>query len=171
MIRSVRGKRPKIDPSAYVAETAVVIGDATLESGVSVWFGAVIRADNDSIVIGEDTNIQDGAIVHADPNEPVRIGKRVTLGHQAIVHAATVEDDVLVGIGAIVLNGAVIGEGSLIGARALVTAGTHVPPRSLVLGVPGKVVGSVDDKRFAVIRATAEEYLHHREEYKKSYGA
>jgi len=170
MIRTVGGKRPKIDPTAYVAETAMVIGDATLEAQVSVWFGAVIRADNDAIVIGEGTNIQDQAVVHADPGEPVRIGKRVTLGHQAIVHAATLGDDVLIGIGAIVLNGAVVGEGSLIGARALVTAGMQVPPRSLVLGVPGKVVGTVDEERFALIRTTAEHYLRHQGEYKKSYG-
>ncbi|NOZ06550.1 MAG: gamma carbonic anhydrase family protein [Chloroflexi bacterium] len=169
MIREIRGKRPQIDPTAFVAETAVVIGDAILGPHASVWFGAVVRADNDQIVIGEGTNIQDGAIVHADPGEPVHIGKRVTLGHQAIVHAATLEDDVLIGIGAVVLNGAVIGEGSLVGSRALVTAGTKVPPRSLVLGVPGKVVGSVDDERFAIIQTTAAHYLHHQEVYKKSY--
>ncbi len=169
MIREVNGKRPRIDPTAFVAETAVVIGDAILEAHASVWFGAIVRADNDQIFIGEDTNIQDGAIVHADPGEPVHIGKRVTLGHQAIVHAATLEDDVLVGIGAVVLNGAVIGEGSLIGARALVTAGTKVPPRSLVLGVPGKVVGPIDDKRFAIIQTTAAHYLEHQETYKESY--
>lgn len=170
MIRSVGGKRPRIDASAYVAETAVVIGDATLEARASVWFGAVIRADNDAIHIGEETNIQDGAIVHADPNEPVHIGNRVTLGHQAVVHAATVEDDVLIGNGAMVLNGAVIGAGSIVGAKALVTTGTMVPPRSLVLGVPGKVVGSVDDERFQLIRWTTQNYLDHREEYKTSYG-
>ena len=129
-----------IDPTAFIHESAVVIGAVTLGARASVWPTAVIRADADHIEIGDDTNIQDGAVIHCDPGIPCTIGKRVTVGHRAVIHGALVQDDCLIGIGAIVLNKAVIGRGSLVGSGAVVTEGTVIPPDSLVLGVPARVV-------------------------------
>ncbi|MHB8838630.1 MAG: gamma carbonic anhydrase family protein [Gemmatimonadaceae bacterium] len=130
----------------YVHPSAVIIGDVTLGRDASVWPTAVLRGDSDAIVIGDETNVQDGAVIHVDPDVPVRVGHRVTIGHRAVIHGCTIEDDCLIGIGAIVLNGAVIGTGSVIGAGAVVREGMIVPPGSLVLGVPGKVVRAVDDE-------------------------
>ncbi len=130
---------------SWVHPSAVVIGDVTLGRDASVWPTAVLRGDNDAIVIGDETNVQDGAIIHVDAGKPVRVGNRVTIGHRAVLHGCTVEDECMIGIGAIVLNGAVIGAGSVIGAGALVPEGMIVPPGSLALGVPAKVVRSVDD--------------------------
>ncbi|MEV8592143.1 gamma carbonic anhydrase family protein [Streptomyces sp. NPDC052012] len=139
LITGIGGREPKVDPGAFVAPTASVIGDVTLEAGASVWYGAVLRGDVESISVGADANVQDNCTVHADPGFPVRIGARVSVGHNAVVHGATVEDDCLVGMGATVLNGAVIGAGSLVAAQALVPQGMVVPPGSLVAGVPAKV--------------------------------
>ena len=129
----------------YIAPSAVVLGAVTLGARTSIWPCAVVRADTDRVIIGDDSNVQDGAVLHCDEGIPCTIGNRVTIGHRAIVHGATVEDDTLVGMGAIVLNRAVVGKGSLVGAGALVTEGTVVPPGSLVLGVPAKVVRPVTD--------------------------
>jgi len=125
--------------SAFIHKRATVIGDVTLGERASVWPAAVIRGDTDHIVIGDDSNVQDGAVVHVDEGIPCVIGARVTIGHRAVVHGATVENDCLIGIGAIVLNKAVIGKGSIVAAGALVPEGMVVPPGSLVMGVPGKV--------------------------------
>ena len=135
----------KIDPSVYIHDTAVVVGQVTLGQRTSVWPTAVIRADTDRIAIGEDSNIQDGAILHTDVGIPCTIGKRVTIGHRAVVHGAEVQDDCLIGIGAIVLNNSVIGRGSIVGAGAVVTEGTIIPPGSLVLGAPARVVKQLSD--------------------------
>ena len=129
-----------IDPTAFIHETAVVIGDVHLGARSSIWPTAVLRADCDRIEIGEESNVQDGAVLHADEGIPCIVGKRVTIGHRAIVHGALVQDDALIGMGAIVLNKAVVGRGSLIGAGAVVSEGVVIPPDSMVLGVPGKVV-------------------------------
>jgi carbonic anhydrase/acetyltransferase-like protein (isoleucine patch superfamily) len=134
-----------IDPTAYIAQGAVVLGDVQIGKDSSVWYNSVLRGDTDRITIGEATNIQDLSMIHADPGIPCVIGNRVTVGHRAILHGCIVEDDCLIGMGAIVLNGARIGRGSLIGAAALVLEGTVVPPESLVLGFPAKVVRQVDD--------------------------
>jgi carbonic anhydrase/acetyltransferase-like protein (isoleucine patch superfamily) len=131
---------PVVDPTAYVHPAAVVLGRVTLGARASVWPSAVLRGDRDAIVVGDESNIQDGAVVHVDPGLPVHIGRRVTVGHRAVLHGCTVEDGALIGIGALVLNGAVIGAGSLVGAGAVVSEGTVVPPGMLVLGVPGRVV-------------------------------
>ena len=128
----------------YIHPSAIIIGNVTLGRDASVWPTAVLRGDSDSIVIGDETNVQDGVIIHVDPGAPVHVGHRVTIGHRAVIHGCTIEDDCLIGIGAIVLNGAVIGAGSVIGAGALVPEEVSVPPGSLVLGVPGKVVRAVD---------------------------
>ncbi|MET8977231.1 gamma carbonic anhydrase family protein [Streptomyces sp. NPDC004539] len=139
LITGIGGREPKIDAEAFVAPTATVIGDVTLGAGASVWYGAVLRGDVESIAVGAASNIQDNCTLHADPGFPVRVGERVSVGHNAVVHGATVEDDCLVGMGATVLNGAVIGAGSLVAAQALVPQGMVVPPGSLVAGVPAKV--------------------------------
>lgn len=134
-----------IHPDAFIHPEAFVCGDVTLGARASVWPSAVIRADCAPITIGESTNVQDGVVIHVDPGAPCTIGARVTIGHRAIVHGATVEDDCLIAMGAIVLNGAVVGRGSLIGAGAVCGEGVIVPPNSLVLGVPGRVVRAMDD--------------------------
>ncbi|MFF0200125.1 gamma carbonic anhydrase family protein [Streptomyces sp. NPDC005017] len=139
LITGIGGKEPTIDESAFVAPTASVIGDVTLGAGASVWYGAVLRGDVERISVGASSNVQDNCTLHADPGFPVSVGERVSIGHNAVVHGATVEDDCLIGMGATVLNGAVIGAGSLVAAQTLVPQGMVVPPGSLVAGVPGKV--------------------------------
>ncbi len=132
--------KPRIHNSAYIAPTATIIGDVEIEEGASVWDGAVLRGDVSYIKIGKNTNIQDNAVVHVDFNEPTIIGENVTIGHMAVVHAAKIGNNVIVGIHAVILNGAEIGDGSVVGAGAVVTSRTKIPPKSLVLGIPGKVV-------------------------------
>ncbi|MBM3907097.1 MAG: gamma carbonic anhydrase family protein [Gemmatimonadetes bacterium] len=143
----------------FVHPSAVIIGNVTLGRDASVWPTAVLRGDSDAIVIGDETNVQDGTIVHVDPGAPVRVGSRVTIGHRAVIHGCTIEDDCLIGIGAIILNRAVIGAGSMVGAGAVVTEGMVVPPGSLVLGVPAKVVRAVDDELRQRIARGAAAYL------------
>lgn len=159
MIRSAAGKTPDIDRNAFVHDAAEVIGWVQLGSTSSVWPGAVVRGDVERIEVGTETNIQDGAVLHSDPGVPLVIGDRVTVGHQACLHGCAVEDEVLVGIGARVLNGAHIGTGSIIGAAALVPEGAEIPAGSLVLGVPGKVVREVTEKETARLRSSAQRYI------------
>jgi len=143
--------KPRIGKGTYIAPTAVIIGDVEIAEGVSVWDGAVIRGDVSYIKIGKNSNVQDNCVIHVDHNEPAIIGENVTVGHMAVVHGAKIGNNVLVGIHAVVLSGAEIGEGSVIGAGAVVTPETKIPPKSLVLGIPGKVVKQGDDiKRMAV---------------------
>ena len=151
-------KRPRIDASCFIHDRASVIGDVTLAKNVSIWPFASIRGDVDPVVLGEGSNVQDGCVIHTDKGFPVTIGKNVTMGHMAIVHGATVEDDCLIGIRAVVLNGARIGRGSLIAAGAVVTPGTEIPPNSLVMGMPGKVV-KTDPKLAESNRHNAERYV------------
>ncbi|MDT0406917.1 gamma carbonic anhydrase family protein, partial [Streptomyces edwardsiae] len=139
LIVSVAGHTPQIDPDAWVAPNASVIGQVSLAAGTSVWYGATLRAEAEPIEVGEGSNIQDGVTVHVDPGFPCRIATGVTVGHNVVLHGCTVEQDSLVGMGAVVLNGAVIGAGSLVAAGAVVPQGMVVPPRSLVAGVPAKV--------------------------------
>ncbi|MEV7205211.1 MULTISPECIES: gamma carbonic anhydrase family protein [unclassified Streptomyces] len=139
LIMGIGGKDPKVDAEAFVAPTASVVGDVTLHAGAGVWYGAVLRGDVERISVGASSNVQDNCTLHADPGFPVTVGERVSIGHNAVVHGATVEDDCLIGMGATVLNGAVIGAGSLVAAQALVPQGMRVPPGSLVAGVPAKV--------------------------------
>jgi len=149
---------PHIDPTAYIADTAVVLGDVEIGPESSVWYGAVIRGDTEAIRIGAQTNVQDGCILHADEGLPCILGSRVSLGHGAIVHGAVIEDDVLIGIRAVVLNGARIGSGSIIAAGAVVLEGTNVPSGSLVVGMPGKVKRPTNDQDLARIAHAAEHY-------------
>ncbi|MDX3532157.1 gamma carbonic anhydrase family protein [Streptomyces sp. ID05-39B] len=139
LIVGIGGREPKVDEGAFVAPTASVIGDVTLAAGASVWYGAVLRGDVERISVGAQSNIQDNCTLHADPGFPVTVGERVSVGHNAVVHGASVGDDCLIGMGATVLNGAVIGAGSLVAAQALVPQGMEVPPGSLVAGVPAKI--------------------------------
>ncbi len=148
-----------IDPTAFIAENATVIGEVHVASRATILFGAVVRGDAVAIWIGEETNVQDLACLHGDPGFPCRLGNRVTIGHGAIVHGAEVEDDVLIGIRAIVLNGAKIGRHSIIGAGALVPEGKVIPPRSLVLGVPGRVVREISDDDILMIEHAAKHYV------------
>ena len=134
-----------VHPTAFIHPAAFVCGDVTLGAGASVWPSAVVRADSAPITIGESSNVQDGVVLHVDPGLPCTIGARVAIGHRAIVHGAVVEDDCLIAMGAIVLNRVVIGSGSIIGAGAVCSEGMVVPPNSLVLGVPGRVVRPTDD--------------------------
>jgi len=156
-----------IHPTAYLHPSAVVCGNVTLGARVSVWATAVIRGDSDSIEIGDDSNIQDGAVVHVDDGVPTKIGKRVGVGHRAIIHGATVEDDCLIAMGAILLNGAVVGSGSIVGAGALCTEGFVVPPNSLAMGVPAKVIRQTTPAERERIKHTVDAYL----ELQKSHRA
>ncbi len=137
---TVNGHTPSLDPSAFVAENAVVAGRVQLRARASVWFGCVLRAEVDPITIGAETNVQDLTVVHTDPDSPVVLGDRVTVGHRVVLHGCTVEDDALIGMGAVVLNGAVVGRGAVVAAGAVVTQGMHVPEMALVAGVPAKVL-------------------------------
>jgi carbonic anhydrase/acetyltransferase-like protein (isoleucine patch superfamily) len=149
----------KIDPTAFIHPAAVVLGDVTLGKRVSVWPTAVLRGDSDVIVIGDDSNVQDGSVIHADEGVPTHIGNRVAIGHRAIVHGATVDDDVLIAMGAVILNGARIATGSIIGAGAVVTEGKRIPENSLVIGVPGRVVRQTTSEERERIKKTVEAYL------------
>jgi carbonic anhydrase/acetyltransferase-like protein (isoleucine patch superfamily) len=134
-----------IDPSVFIAHGAIVLGDVNFGKDVSVWYNAVIRGDTDAITIGDQTNIQDLSMIHADPGIPCTVGNRVTVGHRVILHGCTIEDDCLIGMGAIVLNKVRVGRGSVIGAGAVLLEGMEVPPGSLIIGVPGRIVRQVDD--------------------------
>lgn len=150
---------PRIHPTAYIAPTAVVVGDVELGGESSVWYTAVLRGDSAPIRIGSQSNLQDGTIVHVDEGVPCTIGDRVGVGHRVILHGCTVADDCLIGMGSILLNGVVVGRGSVIAAGALLPEGTQVPPGSLVIGVPGKVVRAVDEKLTKRIEQTWRHYV------------
>ena len=159
IIKEFKGKKPTVDSEAFVAENATVIGDVKLEKNSSVWYGAVLRGDMTSIVVGEGSNVQDNATVHCSPGFPVSIGKNVTVGHNAIVHGATVMDNVIIGMHATVLNGAVIGKNSIIAAGALVTEKAVIPEGSLVVGVPGKVIKQLTEEQIKGNEINASHYV------------
>jgi carbonic anhydrase/acetyltransferase-like protein (isoleucine patch superfamily) len=153
------GARPEVHPEAWVAPGVVLVGKAVIAARASVWYGAVLRADMDSITLGARSNLQDGTIVHTDYGFPTTIGEGVSVGHRAVLHGCTVADEVLVGMGAVVLNGARIGEGSLIAAGTVILEGAEIPPGSLVAGVPGKVRRQLNDEERDRVRLNAEHYL------------
>ena len=150
---------------AYVADNATVIGAVTLGQDASVWFNAVVRGDDDDIVIGAHSNVQDGAVLHADPGYRLELGEHVTVGHQATLHGCRVGDGTLVGINAVVLNGAVIGRECLIGANALVPEGKEIPDRSLVVGAPGRIVRELTDDELAKIARGNHHYVENWQRY------
>lgn len=166
-VYSLTDKKPQLPPEGeyWIAPNATVVGDVTLKSGASIWFGAVVRGDNDPIVIGENTNIQDGSVLHSDPGEALIIGANVTVGHMAMLHSCEIGDGTLIGIGAVVLGRAVIGRNCLIGANALITEGKVIPDGSLVMGQPGKVVRTLEPGQIAALEASAEHYVQNWKRY------
>jgi carbonic anhydrase/acetyltransferase-like protein (isoleucine patch superfamily) len=152
-------KKPSLGEGVYIATGAMVLGDVTLGEYSSVWYNAVLRGDINRIVVGHHSNIQDNAVLHLADDFPCLIGNYVIVGHSAVIHACTVEDEVLVGMGAVILDGAVIGKQSIIGAKALVTQGTRIPPGSMVLGAPAKVVRALTRKERAGLKAWAKKYV------------
>ncbi len=159
MILEFDGIRPEIHPDAWVAPTAVLIGRVVVRAGASIWWGAVLRGDNEPIVVGEHANVQDGCVLHTDPGFPLEVGPEVTVGHQAMLHGCTVEEGALVGIGAVILNGARIGREALIGAKALVPEGREIPARALALGIPARVRGEVSPDQAARMRRGTRVYV------------
>ncbi|NKJ50687.1 gamma carbonic anhydrase family protein [Burkholderia sp. SG-MS1] len=162
----IRSRQPIVHPSAYVSEHAVIIGDVELEEGVSVWPGAVIRGDNEKIVIRRDVNVQDGAIIHADPGFPVTIGQGVSIGHQAMLHGCTIGENCLIGIQAVILNGARVGRNCLVGAGALLSEGKSFPERSLIIGTPARVSRELTDDVIAQLSANARDYRERGQSYR-----
>ena len=159
----------QIDATAFVAPGAVVVGNVTVGAEASLWFGVVVRGDVEAVRIGPQTNVPDGCILHADPGQPCLLGARVSLGHGALVHAAQIEDDVLIGMRATVLNGARVGSGSVIAAGALIPPGMVVPPHSLVMGLPGQGVRQVTEHDRERVRATAQHYVEYARRYRQIY--
>jgi carbonic anhydrase/acetyltransferase-like protein (isoleucine patch superfamily) len=157
---------PSVAETAWVAPGATIAGNVTLHARASVWYNSVLRSEGEPITIGEGSNLQDSVSCHVDTGFPLTLGRGVSVGHNAVLHGCTVEDDVLIGMHATVMNGAVIGRGSLVAAGALVTEGTVVPPRSLVAGVPAKVRRALGDAEVAGIRRNAEVYLDHTETHR-----
>ena len=161
------GDRPVIEESCFVAENASLIGKVFLEREASVWFSAVLRGDNEPIRLGEQSNVQDGAVMHTDPGLPLTVGRRVTIGHQAMLHSCTIGDECLIGMQAMILNEAVIGRGSLVAAGSLVTGGKVFPEGSLIMGRPAKVVGEVEDRHRREIERACESYLRRLVRYRE----
>jgi carbonic anhydrase/acetyltransferase-like protein (isoleucine patch superfamily) len=162
------GISPQLSEGAWIAQSAEVIGRVELHSNVSVWPKVVIRADNDLIQIGEGSNVQDASVLHADPGFPLIIGKRVTIGHQVMLHGCHIGDGSLIGIGAVILNGAKIGKNCLVGAGALVTEGKEFPEGSMILGSPAKAVKMLSPEQIADIADIAQRYVHNAQRYQKT---
>ena len=165
-IYSLDGKEPTLpDGFYYVAESAQVIGQVVLEEGAGIWFGAVLRGDNEPIIVGEGSNIQENSVLHTDMGFPLTIGKGCTIGHRAILHGCTIGDNALVGMGAVILNGAVIGPNSLVGAGALVTEGKTFPAGSLIVGSPAKAVRELDQAAIETLRESARHYVRNAQRF------
>ncbi|WP_433868464.1 gamma carbonic anhydrase family protein [Saccharopolyspora sp. CA-218241] len=158
-IVTIDGFSPQVDPGAFVAPGAALIGRVRLGAGASVWYGAVLRGDTEHISVGAGSNVQDGCVVHADPGFPCAVGEGVTVGHRAVLHGCTVEDGALIGMGAVLLNGCRVGAGSLVAAGAVVLEGTEIPPGSLVAGTPAKVRRELRDPERAELAVAAEKYV------------
>jgi carbonic anhydrase/acetyltransferase-like protein (isoleucine patch superfamily) len=165
-IYSIDGIAPELDADSWVAPGAVLIGKVRVLKGASIWFGAVLRGDNDWITIGRQSNIQDHCVIHADPGQPVEIGAGVTIGHRAIIHSAAVGDHSLVGMGAILLNGAHVGRECLVGAGALITEGKDFPDGHLLLGAPARAVKPLTEEQKAGLRLSAEIYVRNGARYR-----
>jgi len=157
---------PSIDDSCFVAPSSDLIGQVVLHRNASVWFNCVLRADNEAITIGENSNIQDGSILHVDPGLPINIGPNVTIGHKVMLHGCTIGESSLIGMNAVVLNGATIGKNCIIGANTLVTENMDIPDGSMVLGSPAKIVKTLDEKTKAMLAVGAEHYVQNSVRYK-----
>ncbi|NIJ08077.1 carbonic anhydrase/acetyltransferase-like protein (isoleucine patch superfamily) [Sphingomonas vulcanisoli] len=163
----IDGKRPTLPANGdvWIAPSAELIGDARIGEGAGVWFHVMIRADNTPIIIGPDTNIQDGSILHSDAGSPLTVGRGATIGHNVILHGCTIGDHVMIGMGSTIMNGAVIGAESVVGANALVTEGKSFPPRGMILGAPAKRVRDLTDEEVAFLHQTAANYAQHGRDY------
>lgn len=166
MIYDLEKNVPEISSDSWVAPNAIIIGKVKLEKNSSIWFNAVLRGDIEKIVIGENSNIQDGSVLHTDPGYPLTVGKGVTVGHMVMLHGCEISDDALIGIGSTILNKAKIGKNCIIGANTLVTENKVIPDNSLVLGSPGKVIRKVTDDEIKVIRENAKHYVKNSKRYK-----
>ncbi|QDL53900.1 gamma carbonic anhydrase family protein [Rhodoferax aquaticus] len=165
-IYELDGVAPYVAPSAWVADSAQVMGKVTLADDVSIWFGAIVRGDTDVITVGQGSNIQDGSVLHADFGKPLQIGAHVTVGHKVMLHGCTVGDGSLIGIGAVVLNGAVIGKGCIVGAGALVTEGKEFPDGSMIIGSPAKAVRALSAEQQAALQMSAAHYVENARRFK-----
>ena len=166
MIYDLEKNVPEISADSWIAPNAIIIGKVKLEKNSSIWFNAVLRGDIEKIVIGENSNIQDGSVLHTDPGYPLTVGKGVTVGHMVMLHGCEISDDTLIGIGSTILNKAKIGKNCIIGANTLVTENKTIPDNSLVLGSPGKVIRKVTDDEIKVIRENAKHYVKNSKRYK-----
>ena len=165
---AIDGIMPELDADCFIAPDAVLIGRVRVKKGASIWFGAVLRGDNDWITIGEDSNVQDQSIIHADPGQPVEIGKGVTIGHRVIIHSATVGEGSLIGMGAILLNRVRIGAHSLVGAGALVTEDKSFADGQMILGSPARAIRALTEEQVAGLRLSAETYVANARRYRES---
>ncbi len=165
-IYELDGMTPQIDDSAWVADSAQVIGQVKLGKDASIWFGTVLRGDSDLITVGEGSNIQDASVLHADAGVPLTVGCNVTVGHQVMLHGCTIGDESLIGIGAVVLNGAKIGKNCLVGAGSLVTEGKEFPDGSMILGSPAKVVKQLSAEQIEGLRRSARHYVENAQRFK-----
>ena len=166
-IYELDGTAPQLADSAWVADSAQVMGNVVLAEDSSVWFGAVLRGDTETITVGKGSNIQDGSVLHADVGFPLTLGDNVTVGHQVMLHGCTIGDETLIGIGATVLNGAKIGKNCLVGARALVTEGKEFPDGSMIFGSPAKVVRQLTPEQIEGLRRSAAHYVENAQRYRK----
>jgi carbonic anhydrase/acetyltransferase-like protein (isoleucine patch superfamily) len=168
-IYELDGVRPELDGPNWIAENATVLGRVRLKKNASVWFNAVLRGDNDPIVVGENSNVQDGSVLHTDIGSPTIIGDNCTIGHMVMLHGCTIGDNTLIGIGSIILNGARIGKNCLIGANALITEGKEIPDNSMVIGAPGKVVRELNEQQIKMITFSAHHYVENWRRYAKGF--
>jgi carbonic anhydrase/acetyltransferase-like protein (isoleucine patch superfamily) len=168
MIHELEGRRVRAEGEHWIAESASVIGNVLLRTNASVWFGAVLRGDNELITIGENSNVQDLSVLHTDPGFPLTIGSHCTIGHKVMLHGCTIGDNTLVGINSIILNGAKIGRNCLIGAGALITEGKEIPDGSLVVGAPGKVARALTEEQIAGLTRSALNYVQNWQRYRRA---
>lgn len=164
----IEDKAPIIAEGCFVANSADLIGEVIMHEGASVWFNCVLRADNASITVGKNSNVQDGSVLHVDPGFPLEIGEGVTVGHKVMLHGCTIGNYSLIGINAVVLNGAKIGKNCIVGANALVTEGTLIPDGHMALGSPAKVVKAIDEKAMEMLKGGADHYVQNSERYRDS---
>ena len=165
------GLSPKIDPDSWIAPNATVIGEVQIAKGASIWWNCTLRGDTDLLSVGENSNIQDNSVLHTDPGIPLIVGKNVTVGHRVILHGCTVGDNSLIGMGSTLLNGAVIGKNCLIGANTLIPEGKVIPDRSLVVGLPGRIVRELTDEEVANLQLSADRYVAQGRRYVRELGS
>lgn len=162
---------PKIDPDSWIAPNATVIGEVEIAQGASIWWNCTLRGDTDLLSVGENSNIQDNSVLHTDPGIPLVVGKNVTVGHRVILHGCTVGDNSLIGMGSTLLNGAAIGKNCLIGANTLIPEGKVIPDRSLVVGLPGRIVRELTDEEVANLQTSADRYVAQWRRYVRELGS